>query len=91
VFIHFSITCITAPTFGVVISGIVVASVGGYASPQTFGIGCFAGFLASIVALPIPFLNSYAMCLFLLWLLLFFGGFAVPILIGILLNSVGPY
>lgn len=48
-------------------------------------------FLATVVSLPVPFIDSFIVCTFMLWLILFFGGFILPILTGILLNSVGPY
>lgn len=66
-------------------------SVGGYGSPQALGISCLMAFLATTVSLPIPFLDSFPAVIILLWLLLFFGGFMLPILTGILLNSVGFY
>jgi hypothetical protein len=49
------------------------------------------GFLATVVALPIPFIDDFTMVIVLMWALLFCGGFILPILTGILLNSVGLY
>ena len=42
-----------------------------------------------LCALPVPFLEFYAVGP-LLWLVLFFGGFIVPPLTGIMINSVPP-
>ncbi len=39
-------------------------------------------------ALPIPFVDNFTIFKILIWLLLFFGGFIVPVMTGILLTSV---
>jgi hypothetical protein len=46
--------------------------------------------LAVLVALPVPFFgrNSFYLIGISIWMLLFFGGFLVPPLIGIIINSV---
>jgi hypothetical protein len=46
---------------------------------------------AVVSALPVPFVDSYVLFQLLIWLLLFFGGFIVPVLTGILLISVKPH
>ena len=48
-------------------------------------------FLATVVSLPVPFIDNFTGVIILLWLLLFCGGFILPILTGILLNSVGVH
>jgi hypothetical protein len=73
------------------VGGIITQSVGGYGSPQVLGISCLMAFLATVVSLPIPFLDSFMAVIILMWILLFCGGFILPILTGILLNSVGFY
>ena len=47
--------------------------------------------IASFVALPIPFLNSFPVFLALLWLVLFCGGFCLPPVTGIMINSVNQH
>jgi hypothetical protein len=42
------------------------------------------------VALPVPFINNFYLFAGLVWLLLFFGGFIVPIMTGLLLSIVKP-
>lgn len=46
------------------------------------------GLLAVIVAIPVPFVNEFWQVAVLFWLLLFFGGFIVPPLTGVMINSV---
>jgi MFS family permease len=43
-----------------------------------------------LCGLPVPFLDNYRAFQVLVWLLLFFGGFIVPVVTGILLTSVKP-
>ena len=45
-------------------------------------------FVATVVSLPVPFLDSFMAVIILMWILLFCGGFILPILTGIMLNSV---
>lgn len=90
-FIYYSIACITAPTTGVIVGGIVIQGFGGYGSPKAIHISFLMAMCATLSALPIPFIDSFYIVLALMWSLLFCGGFILPILTGILLNSVGLY
>ena len=49
------------------------------------------GSLAVLSALPIPFIHNFYIFLMLVWFLLFFGGFILPPITGIMLNSVTEY
>jgi hypothetical protein len=49
------------------------------------------GVLAVLSALPIPFLNNFYHFVTFVWFLLFFGGFVLPPITGIMLNSVTEY
>ena len=49
------------------------------------------GVLAVLSALPIPFLTNFYHFVTLIWFLLFFGGFVLPPITGIMLNSVSEY
>ena len=48
------------------------------------------GFCAIAVALPMPWFTEFWVVGLLTWLLLFFGGFIVPPLTGVMINSVPP-
>ena len=49
------------------------------------------GGFAVLSALPIPWMNEFYYVGILFWLLLFFGGFILPPVTGIMINSVGDY
>ena len=87
-YIYFAITCLTAPTFGVIAGGLVSQACGGYASPRSFGICCFVSFLGTVMAMPVPFITNIYLFGVMLWILIFLGGFSMPILTGILITSV---
>jgi len=63
---------------------------GGYESPNALKIASVASIVALASALPVPFVNSFWLFLLLLWILLFAGGFIVPVVTGIILISVKP-
>lgn len=86
----FALTCLTAPTLGVVLGGIVLHHYGGYQSPKALKISSIVSLLAMASALPVPFIDDNRIFQSLIWLLLFFGGFIVPVVTGILLTSVRP-
>ena len=49
------------------------------------------GVCACLSALPVPFINHFYQVAILFWLLLFFGGFILPSVTGIMINSVSEY
>jgi len=49
------------------------------------------GVCAMICALPIPFMDDFYYVGMLFWGLLFFGGFVLPPVTGIMINSVGDF
>jgi hypothetical protein len=49
------------------------------------------GIMAVFSALPIPFMNDFYYVGILFWSLLFFGGFILPPVTGIMINSVGDF
>ena len=87
VYIIFSVSCITGPTLGVFAGGIITHKLGGYTDPRSFSAVCLVGFLTSVVGVPIPFVDKVYIVVPLLWLLLFFGGFMMPALTGIIISS----
>jgi hypothetical protein len=64
---------------------VIAHSYGGYSSPKALKICVIIGVLANCAALPIPFIDEFFYIKFLLWSLLFFGGFVLPIATGIML------
>jgi sugar phosphate permease len=89
--IYFSTCSLTAPVSGVIIGGIITTSYGGYNSRKAQKIQVMMGLCAMFSALPIPWMNNFYSVGILFWLLLFFGGFILPPVTGIMINSVGDY
>jgi len=50
-----------------------------------------SGLLAAACAIPIPFLSEFYTVASLYWGLLFFGGFVLPPMTGIMIGSVGAF
>jgi hypothetical protein len=90
VFTYYALTSISAPVLGVLAGGAIIHHFGGYESPHALKITCLSSLGALLSAIPVPFLDNFYLFQSLLWLLLFFGGFIVPIVTGIILVSVKP-
>lgn len=90
VFIFFAFTCITAPTLGVIAGGLIIHRQGGYASPQAIKICSVVLVFALASSIPAAFVKDFNLFATLIWLLLFFGGFVVPIMTGLILSVVKP-
>jgi sugar phosphate permease len=88
---YYSFLSFTAPISGVVVSGIITTKQGGYNTLKSQYLQCIMGICAVLSALPIPFMNSFKGFAFFIWLLLFFGGFIIAPMTGIMLNSVSEY
>jgi len=86
--IYFSITCFTGPISGVIVGGIITSKMGGYNTKKAQKLQVIMSTCALLCALPIPFLESYDAVATLFWGLLFFGGFVLPPLTGIMINTV---
>ena len=65
----------------------MIHNMGGYQAPGVLNIVLFFGFLSCIVGFPIPFISTFLVVAVLLWLLLFFGGFMMPAVTGMIINS----
>lgn len=87
----FTFTSLSAPTLGVITGGSLIHHYGGYSSPIALKISCLMAFMALAVGVPVPFVTNFIFFFVLIWLLLFFGGFIVPVVTGILLISVKPH
>ncbi|CAD8132969.1 unnamed protein product [Paramecium octaurelia] len=88
VFKSFLIISLTAPLTGVYLGGLVLQNFGGYDGSMAIKIAAFEALLASISGAFIPALNDGAFVLLFLWFLLFFGGSAVPAIMGIMITSI---
>ena len=91
VFISFAIVSITGPVFGVIVGGNVTAYLGGYTSKAALKMTIIFACLCLLTAAPIAFLSNFPLFLTLLWFLLFFGGFILPCLTGIMLSTVDKH
>ena len=89
VYILYAASSLTGPTIGVLVGGLITtACIGGYTNKRALTVCFFVATLASLSAIPIPFFDMLSEVILFLWLVLFFGGFIMPNLTGILLNSV---
>jgi hypothetical protein len=84
----FVTTCVTAPTMGIIIGGLVVHKYGGYESNAASVWCVIFGFICCICSLVIPMINNVCVFAVLLWLFFFFGGAIVPNINGILISSL---
>ena len=88
VFITFAIVSITGPVLGVIVGGNVTTALGGYNSKKALYLSVAVSIFSCCSAIPIAFINNYALFVALLWILLFFGGSVLPCMTGIMLNTV---
>lgn len=82
VYTSFGIISITATLAGVIVGGISIHRLGGYADPRAFNLCLVMAYAAGIVAAPIPYIKNAALLGILLSLLLFCGAFIMPSLTG---------
>ena len=59
VFVFFSFTCITAPTLGVILGGVIIHRQGGYATPNAMNICVVVMGLANTVSIPAAFVENF--------------------------------
>ena len=90
VFTIFGLVSVTGPIFGVIFGGFVSSKIGGYNQPKCVYVTAAVSFFAVIVSAPAGFIPShlFPIQVVLLWFLLFAGGFIMPNLTGMMLNSV---
>ena len=82
--VHFTfiIVCLTAPTLGVIIGGILTSCIGGYDKIAANYL-CLIGALgATLLAIPLPFMNSLWGFTGFLYGVLVFGGIIFPSILG---------
>ena len=90
VFISFIIVCLTAPSLGVIIGGVLTSYLGGYEDIKASYL-CMCGALgATLLCAPIPFLEGLYQFNGVLYGILIFGGMVFPSILGIIISSVDP-
>ena len=83
---YFTLVCFTSPTSGVLIGGYIINKIGGYDKKNSI-LFCFIfGSLAALFAFFVPLTKNITLFIFLLWLVLFFGGAIVPTMTGITIS-----
>lgn len=88
VFVTYGVISITGPVIGVLVGGNVISALGGYKSKKALYVTCALAFLCLACAIPIAFIDDYISVVVLLWFMLFSGGFILPSMTGIMLNTV---
>lgn len=83
----YTTTSITGPIGGVIVGGVITTYFGGYNTYKAHRLQQVVGVLAVACAIPIPFVD-FTQFAWLIWFLLFFGGFLLPQVTGIMLNTV---
>lgn len=92
----FIIICLTAPTLGVFIGGAVTSCLGGYEKMGASYLCLIGAFSATLMAIPIPFMDTLAGFASFLYGVLVFGGIIFPsiygkikyLFLGIIISSV---
>ncbi len=77
----------TGPVLGVIVGGYVFNLLGGYNSPKAYPVCVFSMLFGGGCGVPLVFATNFWAVSFLLWGQFFFGGFCLPVLTGILLNT----
>lgn len=88
VFVYFSITAITAPILGAVLSSILSSRLGGYEGKYTLRTAIIAAILSVISAILVPPINEFNVLVALIWILLFMGGYILPLMTATMLMQV---
>lgn len=84
----YMIVCLTAPTIGVIVGGIIISCLGGYESINASYMTLLGAISASLLTLPIPLSKTLYSYNGFLYGVLVFGGMIFPSILGIILNSV---
>lgn len=90
VFVTYGIIVITGPIVGVIAGGNIINALGGYGETKSLYTLIVVAIFCCCVSFPIAFLDLAPLICALLWFLLFAGGFILPALTGIMLNTVEP-
>jgi len=87
---YFSATCITAPIFGGLLSGVVGNKIGGHESKYAVPSCLLAGSLCVACAIILPLCNEAHKVVGLIWMIIFAGGYILPFVTGIMLCQIEP-
>lgn len=85
---YFAALSFTGPVSGVIVGGIVTQAYGGYNTKKGQMIQIYAGMASLIAGMPSPFVSDLHVFAIFIWFMLFFGGWILPQVTGIMLNSV---
>lgn len=86
--ILFVVTCVTAPTAGIILGGVIVQKMGGYEAKVSSLFVVICGIASAVCSIAIPLINNvYGFTVF-LWFFLAFGGAIVPNIIGIYISAL---
>lgn len=88
VILCFSVICISSPTLGVLVGGLVSGRLGGYESKDSVLFCLIAATISALFSIVTPLCDSVIHFTVSLWIVLFFGGMVVPPTIGILISSL---
>jgi len=86
--ITFAAVCITAPIFGAIFSGYMGSKLGGYRGKYTLQSCILVGVFTVVCGFIIPMVDSFVYFAVLIWIMLFFGGYILPIMTGVMLTTV---
>lgn len=79
----FSIVCLTSPTCGLIIGGLIVDKIGGYSKKGSLIFSLIVAMLSGIPSILLPLVNSLILYAIFLWILLFLGSSILPTIQGI--------
>ena len=87
--LYFSIICFTSPTLGVLVAGYFVSKLeNGYNNIKVFNICFICSIFTFICGVISALVSEISLFIIFMWLAFFFGGAIVPILTGIIINSL---
>lgn len=86
----FAVVSVTGPILGVIFGGFISGKIGGYNDPRCMRVTAAVSVFAVIASAPAGFIPAsiFVLQVVLLWCLLFAGGFIMPNITGMMLNTV---
>lgn len=81
----FSFVCLSSPTIGLVIGGLIIDKLGGYSRKSSVIFCLISCFLCIVPSILIPYADSLIKYVCFLWILLFFGAALIPPTQGIII------
>lgn len=86
--ISFGVVCLTSPTLGVLVGGLIINLMGGYETKHSIIFCLICSILSTLSSIPVPLVKSLLYFTIGLWLVLFFGGAILAPLTGINITSL---